>query len=117
MSSAVAQYENYPYDSVSRYQSVAFSRWLNAKHHEFGLFAPFGARDWTVRLPTEWEWQWMARHGTDVRKYPWDEWDGHPCANITEAGTGDCSTTVGVYPQGTASCGALDVAGNLWECA
>jgi formylglycine-generating enzyme required for sulfatase activity len=123
MSSAVAQYDNYPRDSVSWYQSVAFSRWLNDRCR--GLVLPNPANEqaavWKVneeaeiRLPTEWEWQWMAQHGTEARKYPWGEWDGNPRANTTEAGIGDRSTAVGMYPQGAAASGALDVAGNLWE--
>lgn len=115
MNSATAQYDNYPRDSVSWYQSVAFARWLDANYHAHGLFSQFSAGNWEIRLPTEWEWQWMAQHGTEQRAYPWGEWDEHPRANTTEAGIGDRSTAVGMYPHGAATCGALDVAGNLWE--
>jgi hypothetical protein len=115
MSSAVAQYENYPRDNVSWYQAVAFGRWLDAKYRQFGLFEPFGTGDWKVRLPAEWEWQWAAQGGVEAKKYPWGEWDEHPRANTTEAGIGDRSTAVGMYPQGAAVCGALDIAGNLFE--
>jgi hypothetical protein len=115
MSPAVAQYDNYPRDSVSWYQSVAFARWLNAKYQEHGLLTQFGGGDWTVRLLTEWEWQWMAQGGSAALQYPWGDWDEHPRANTTEAGIGDRSTAVGMYPHGSAHCGALDVAGNLWE--
>jgi len=115
MSTAVAQYDNYPRDTVSWYQAVAFTRWLDAKYRENGLFAQFPAGDWQIRLPTEWEWQWAAQNGTESRKYPWGYWDAHPRANTTEAGIGDRSTAVGMYPHGAAQCGALDMAGNLWE--
>ncbi|MCA9905697.1 MAG: formylglycine-generating enzyme family protein, partial [Anaerolineae bacterium] len=115
MSTAVAQYDNYPRDSVSWYQCVAFSRWVDAKYREFGLFAQFGAGEWAVRLPTEWEWQWMAQGGPLVKAYPWGDWDEYPRANTTEAGIGDRSTAVGMCPHGAAGCGALDVAGNLLE--
>jgi hypothetical protein len=134
MATAVAQYDNYPRDTVSWYQSVAFSRWLNAKYREFALFdllpdlAPNSSphslseerpederSSWQVRLPAEWEWQWMAQNGLEDRKYPWGEWDGMPRANITEAGIGNQSTAVGLYQHGAAVCGALDVTGNLWE--
>jgi formylglycine-generating enzyme required for sulfatase activity len=115
MSTAVAQYDNYPRDSVSWYQSVAFARWLDAKYQEHALFTQFGGGDWVVRLPTEWEWQWMAQGGPATLKYPWGDWDEHPRANTTEAGIGDRSTAVGMYPHGVADCGALDVAGNLFE--
>jgi formylglycine-generating enzyme required for sulfatase activity len=137
MSTAVAQYDNYPRDSVSWYQSVAFARWLNAKYHEYGLFEMlFGADQpspptplptaapgegpgvrgkWELRLPMEWEWEWMAQSGTETREYPWGDWDDKPRANTREAGLGDRSTAVGMYPHGVAYCGAFDVAGNLWE--
>jgi len=115
MSSAVAQYDNYPRDSVSWYQAVAFSRWLDEKYRQHGLFAQFPAGDWQIRLPAEQEWQWMAQNGTDARQYPWGDWDEHPRANTNAAGIGDRSTAVGMYPQGRAECGALDAAGNLWE--
>jgi formylglycine-generating enzyme required for sulfatase activity len=123
MSRAVAQYDNYPRDSVSWYEAVAFTRWLDAKYRELGLFEVLlpegeGLRmraDWQIRLPAEQEWQWLAQNGAEARKYPWGEWDDQPRANTTEAGIGDRSTAVGMYPHGRAECGALDVAGNLWE--
>jgi formylglycine-generating enzyme required for sulfatase activity len=74
-----------------------------------------GGEGWQIRLPTEWEWQWMAQNGAEARQYPWGDWDEHPRANTTGAGIGDRSTAVGMYPHGAADCGALDVAGNLWE--
>ncbi len=131
ISAAIAQYNNYPRDSVSWYQSVAFSRWLDAKYHELNLWdrigtipllsttdetdiVPSGIR-WQIRLPTEQEWQWMAQAGTESRSYPWGEWDTYPRANTREAGIGERSTAVGLYSHGVAACGALDVAGNLRE--
>jgi formylglycine-generating enzyme required for sulfatase activity len=140
MVAAVAQYDNYPRDSISWYQSVAFSRWMNHRYQGMALPNPVvgtpflvsetaadaqkrvpTSDDWIIgenaeiRLPTEQEWQWMAQNETEARKYPWGAWDGHPRANTTEAGIGDRSTAVGMYPHGAAECGALDVAGNLWE--
>jgi formylglycine-generating enzyme required for sulfatase activity len=110
ISAAVAQYSNYPRDSVSWYQAVAFTRWLTEKYREYGVI-----KDALIALPTEQQWQWMAQNGAEARQYPWGDWDKHPRANTTEAGIGDRSTAVGMYPHGSAECRALDVAGNLWE--
>jgi energy-coupling factor transporter ATP-binding protein EcfA2 len=122
MASARSGFSSYPRDSVSWYQSVAFTRWLDAKYRELGLFDA-GTRHasslqpshhWQIRLPTEWEWQWAATGGNPANEYPWGVWDGRR-ANTTEAEINDHSTAVGMYPHGAAACGALDMAGNLWE--
>jgi len=115
ISPAVAQYNNSPRDSVSWYQAVAFSRWLDAKYRELDLFVRFPAGNWQIRLPTEWEWQWMAQNGTEDREYAWGTWDEHPRANTKEASIGERSIAVGMYVNGAAGCGALDVTGNLME--
>lgn len=70
-----------------------------------------------IRLPTEWEWQWAAMNGIEGREYPWPGGWQEGCANTHEAGLSR-TTAVGMYPHGAAACGALDLAGNLWEwCA
>jgi formylglycine-generating enzyme required for sulfatase activity len=129
--------KNAPRDSVSWYQAVAFGRWLN--HRCWGLVIPnplvgmpFLASEYAdgllpvptnsawvigttaeIRLPTEWEWQWLAQGGRQANAYPWGEWHAG-YANTSEAGLSR-TTAVGMYPQGAAGCGALDVAGNLFE--
>lgn len=72
------------------------------------------ASDWQIRPPTEWEWQWAAQNGAEARQYPWTGgWQpGH--ANTSESGLGR-TTAAGMYPHGAAACGALDMAGSLWE--
>jgi hypothetical protein len=99
---------NCPRETVSWYEAVAFCRWLSAR---------LGRE---VRLPHEWEWEKAAR-GSDGREYPWGDFYRAGFANIdeTEGGAGPTylarTTAVGLYPQGASPCGALDMAGNVWE--
>jgi hypothetical protein len=106
------KYDNYPRDSLSWYQAVGFTRWLTANLPSDG-FPEALRQDWTIRLPTEWEWQWAAQGGQQAYVYPWGESNSR-YANTTDAGIGR-STAVGLYPFGAAVCGALDLAGNLAE--
>ncbi|NWJ49144.1 MAG: formylglycine-generating enzyme family protein [Chloroflexi bacterium] len=111
---------NYPRDTISWYQSVAFTRWVNSRLRGLELAQPGGGSkplvvggNAQIRLPTEWEWQWAAQGGEEERKYPWGGWqEGY--ANTEGAGLNRV-TAVGMYPQGAAKCGALDMSGNLRE--
>lgn len=111
-----------PRDSVTWYQSVAFTRWLSARCKGMTLDFPEDTRltpktigdEIQISLPTEWEWQWAAQGGLEAREYPWcGAWDSRR-ANTLEAELGE-STVVGMYPNGAAAYGPLDMAGNLWE--
>jgi formylglycine-generating enzyme required for sulfatase activity len=110
---------NYPRDTISWYQSVAFARWLNDKMQGYELPHPTGGGvlqvgdNAEIRLPAEWEWQWAAQNYAQAWSYPWgDKQTGF--ANTAESGLAR-ATAVGMYPHGAAACGACDMAGNLME--
>jgi len=71
-----------------------------------------------LRLPTEAEWEYAAR-GARGTAYPWgDEWDSSKCCNRANLGPGGSTFPVGSFPAGVSWCGALDMAGSMWEsCA
>jgi formylglycine-generating enzyme len=93
--------ENHPVVYVSWQDAVAFCQWLS------------DALGKGVRLPTEAEWEKAAR-GSDGRTYPWG--NDPPTKELCNFAfnVGD-TTPVGQYPATSSPCGALDVAGNVWE--
>ncbi|WP_291992043.1 SUMF1/EgtB/PvdO family nonheme iron enzyme [Candidatus Accumulibacter sp. ACC003] len=100
-------FHNHPAIHVSWSDAVAFCRWLSEK---WQLPGPA-----VVRLPTDWEWQWVAQAGGEKRKYPWGaEWHATR-ANSHESGTGR-TMAVGMYPLAVAEHAMVaDLAGNVWE--
>ena len=106
---------NQPRETVSWYEAMAYARWLDARLRERGLL-PEGR---AVRLPTEEEWEKAAR-GNDGREFPWGEVaSGRANINETRGNAGPHylwqTSAVGLYPDGASPCGALDMAGNVWE--
>lgn len=70
-----------------------------------------------VRLPMDQEWE-AAAYGGAARLYPWgDDWQDDRAATKEEQDKRGSHATVpvGCYPAGAASCGAHDMAGNIWE--
>ncbi len=101
---------NYPKTEVSWFEAMALCRWLTERLHEHNLIEP----DWTIRLPTEWEWQQAATGGLPDNIYPWGNNFDETRANTGEGGPGH-TTAVGLYRSGQSPQGVFDLAGNVWE--
>ena len=93
--------DSHPAVRITWHEAVAYCRWLSART----------GQAWY--LPSEAEWERAARD-VDGRRYPWgDGWEPERC-NSEELGLRD-TTPVGCFPDGASRCGALDMAGNVWE--
>jgi formylglycine-generating enzyme required for sulfatase activity len=92
---------NRPAEWVSWYQAVAFCRWFSSYS------------GYTIRLPTEWEWQQAASGGRFDFIYPWGkDWNSDFASNGDGLGQ---LVAVGLYPHGASPVGAMDMAGNVYE--
>ena len=100
---------------MSWYEALAYCRWLTEQ-----LNGPLRAKAalaagerCIVRLPTEAEWEKAAR-GMGAHRWPWGDAWREGSANTAEARL-EQTSPVGLFPAGASPCGALDMAGNVWE--
>lgn len=66
----------------------------------------------TYRLPTEEEWEYVARNGSDDTLYPWGNEFDEGKAGVRK----DLNfVAAGSKPEGASKLGVLDLIGNVWE--
>lgn len=105
---------NQPVIGVTWYEATAFAAWLT---EQLGDRLP---PDYVVRLPTEAEWEAAAAydHAGQRRPYPWSDeppTTEHAVFAAAEGQGVNQPAPVGCCAAGAAACGALDMAGNVWE--
>lgn len=93
--------EKQPVSFVSLDDAIAFTKWKSQTDGG------------TYRLPTEQEWEYVARNGSKENLYPWgDDWiDGNAVMGRSDSEPAD----VGSKPQGANIWGVLDLIGNVYE--
>lgn len=108
-----------PVVGVNWFEAEAYCKWLG---QELGR---------SVRLPTEEEWERVARH-TDGREYPWGDKFERNRLNCAEFWSGQYNldwkkwyaemgrevaspTIVGQFPEGNSEMGVADMSGNVLE--
>jgi formylglycine-generating enzyme required for sulfatase activity len=80
-----------------------------------GIEAQAYCTTYGLSLPTEAQWEYAAR-GAEGRVYPWgNQWDEEKCCNSACRPPRGMTFPVGSFPDGAAWCGALDMAGNVWQ--
>ncbi|NNJ13332.1 SUMF1/EgtB/PvdO family nonheme iron enzyme [Chloroflexales bacterium ZM16-3] len=96
---------------VRWYEATAFCAWLSAQ------LARSLPRGYTLRLPTEAEWEAAAAYDAawQRRSYPWG--NDLPTARtaVFDRSWEEASPDVATCPAGAAVCGALDMVGTVWE--
>ncbi|NET36060.1 MAG: SUMF1/EgtB/PvdO family nonheme iron enzyme [Cyanothece sp. SIO1E1] len=107
------RYENYPRTNVSWFEAIAFCNWLTAKLPQDGL--PERKDGWSIRLPTEWEWQLAASGGNEDQNYPWEDQPSGQFLCNDQRSKLNVVIAVGMYPHGQSPNGAFDFIGNGFE--
>ncbi len=98
-----SQTDQHPVVCVSWNDGIAYAKWLSRKTGK------------KYRLPTEAEWEYVARAGTDT-KYWWGNEIGHNRANCDGCGSRwDNKSTAPVGSFAANPWGLYDTVGNVWE--
>ena len=97
-----------PLAGVSWDEARTFCAWLGKRA---GL-----DEGWRFDLPTEAEWEYVARNGKEGRRYPWgNEPPKKEHADFEQDWGKGKPAPAGSHPKGRSAAGALDMAGSVWE--
>jgi formylglycine-generating enzyme required for sulfatase activity len=107
-----AALSDHPVVNVSWQEALGCCAWISSIADCPAALTSYNLQS-AIRLPTEAEWEYAAR-GVDGRSFPWGEEPDPQLANTRESALAG-TTPVGSYPAGASPCGALDMAGNVWE--
>ena len=91
--------EQWPVTNVSLADADAFAQWRTKRYGE------------KYQLPTEEQWEYAARNGSQDTAYPWGDQMLNDHANLDS----NSLRPVASYPQGASRSGVLDLIGNAWE--
>jgi len=91
--------EQWPVTNVSLADADAFAQWRTKRD---------GVK---YQLPTEAQWEYAARNGSQATRYPWGDQMLNDHANVD----GNSLKPVASYPLGTSRLGIVDLIGNVWE--
>ncbi|MDZ4722163.1 MAG: SUMF1/EgtB/PvdO family nonheme iron enzyme, partial [Roseiflexaceae bacterium] len=102
---------NQPVSGATWYEAMAYCNWLS---EQLASSLPAG---YAIRLPTEAEWEAAAAWDrTEQRRiYPWGAADPTTELAIYDELKLAAAAPVGCCPAGSAACGAIELAGNVWE--
>jgi len=106
--------DHYPVSCVSWNDAVAFSEWLTEREQKAGRLP----KGWRVRLPTDAEWEYACRAGTQTKFWWGDSWEDSK-SRLNWRGTGDGFEYVSPVdhfgPRGRNKFGLADMQGNVVE--
>lgn len=102
---------NQPVIGMTWYEATAFCVWLSEKLQDV---LPTG---YVVCLPTEAEWEVAAAYDVQMQcqMYPWGTEKLTPERAIFNESKLGHPAPVGCCSSGAATCGAMDMVGNVWE--